>query len=109
MDKESLYLSEQVLGANPDFSTLWNFRREIFLHMKDEKYVLNICSSLTRFSLFVDITASLAPIIIIKETSIKHITFLSFWIILMVDNTVCTCGVALSQFDHIKDIFSSLI
>ena len=72
MDKESLYLSEQVLGANPDFSTLWNFRREIFLHMKDEKYVLNICSSLTRFSLFVDINASLAPIIIIREISIKH-------------------------------------
>lgn len=40
LDKESLSLSEQVLGANPDFSTLWNFRREIFLQMKDEKYVL---------------------------------------------------------------------
>lgn len=40
MDKESLFLTEQVLAANPDFSTLWNFRREIFLHMKDEKYVL---------------------------------------------------------------------
>ena len=40
MDKESLSLTEQVLAANPDFSTLWNFRREIFLHMKDEKYVL---------------------------------------------------------------------
>lgn len=75
MDKESLYLSEQVLGANPDFSTLWNFRREIFLHMKDEKYVLNICFPLTRFSLFVDINASLTPIIIIIETSIKHHIF----------------------------------
>lgn len=40
MDQESLSLTEQVLAANPDFSTLWNFRREIFLHMKDEKYVL---------------------------------------------------------------------
>ena len=39
MDKESLSLTEQVLAANPDFSTLWNFRREIFLHMKNEKYV----------------------------------------------------------------------
>ena len=39
MDKEALSLTEQVLGANPDFSTLWNFRREIFLHMKNEKYV----------------------------------------------------------------------
>ncbi|RMX40363.1 hypothetical protein pdam_00017495 [Pocillopora damicornis] len=36
MDKESLSLSEQVLAANPDFSTLWNFRREIFLHKRDE-------------------------------------------------------------------------
>lgn len=40
MDQESLSLTEQVLAANPDFSTLWNFRREIFLHMKDDKYVL---------------------------------------------------------------------
>ena len=39
MDQESLSLTEQVLVANPDFSTLWNFRREIFLLMKDEKYV----------------------------------------------------------------------
>ena len=37
MDKESLSLSEQVLAANPDFSTLWNFRREIFLHKRDKK------------------------------------------------------------------------
>ena len=37
MDKESLSLSEQVLSANPDYLTLWNFRREIFLHMKEEK------------------------------------------------------------------------
>lgn len=36
MDKEALSLTEQVLGGNPDFSTLWNFRREIFLHMKDD-------------------------------------------------------------------------
>ena len=40
LDQESLSLTEQVLATNPDFSTLWNFRREIFLHMKDEKYVL---------------------------------------------------------------------
>ncbi|KAL9974647.1 hypothetical protein ACROYT_G011708 [Oculina patagonica] len=36
MDKESLSLTEQVLAANPDFSTLWNFRREIFLFLKNE-------------------------------------------------------------------------
>ncbi|KAK2550991.1 Geranylgeranyl transferase type-2 subunit alpha [Acropora cervicornis] len=36
MDKESLSLSEQVLSANPDYLTLWNLRREIFLRMKEE-------------------------------------------------------------------------
>lgn len=46
MDQESLSLTEQVLAANPDFSTLWNFRREIFLHMKDENppdLLLKLC------------------------------------------------------------------
>lgn len=46
MDKESLSLTEQILAANPDFSTLWNFRREIFLHMKDENppdLLLQLC------------------------------------------------------------------
>ncbi|CAH3130023.1 unnamed protein product [Porites lobata] len=46
MDQESLSLTEQVLAANPDFSTLWNFRREIFLCMKDENppdLLLKLC------------------------------------------------------------------
>ncbi|KAJ7313167.1 hypothetical protein JRQ81_004441 [Phrynocephalus forsythii] len=36
LDKEALDLTSQVLGANPDFATLWNFRREIFLHLEKE-------------------------------------------------------------------------
>ncbi|KYO40687.1 geranylgeranyl transferase type-2 subunit alpha [Alligator mississippiensis] len=36
LDKEGLELTSQILGANPDFATLWNFRREIFLHLEEE-------------------------------------------------------------------------
>uniref|UniRef100_A0A8C8S1J4 Geranylgeranyl transferase type-2 subunit alpha n=1 Tax=Pelusios castaneus TaxID=367368 RepID=A0A8C8S1J4_9SAUR len=36
LDKEALELTNQILGANPDFATLWNFRREIFLHLEKE-------------------------------------------------------------------------
>ncbi|XP_029436471.1 geranylgeranyl transferase type-2 subunit alpha isoform X2 [Rhinatrema bivittatum] len=37
LDQEVLELTNQILGANPDFATLWNFRREIFLHLEKEK------------------------------------------------------------------------
>ncbi|XP_070810104.1 geranylgeranyl transferase type-2 subunit alpha isoform X1 [Pituophis catenifer annectens] len=37
LDKEGLELSNKVLGANPDFATLWNFRRETFLHLEKEE------------------------------------------------------------------------
>ena len=38
-DKEGLDVSGELLAANPDFYTLWNFRREVFLHLKEEQWV----------------------------------------------------------------------
>ncbi|EDO35525.1 predicted protein [Nematostella vectensis] len=35
-DEEALDLTEQILGVNPDVSTLWNFRREIFLKWRED-------------------------------------------------------------------------
>ncbi|KAK9398275.1 geranylgeranyl transferase type-2 subunit alpha [Crotalus adamanteus] len=37
LDKEALELTNQVLSANPDFATLWNFRREIVLRLEKEE------------------------------------------------------------------------
>ncbi|XP_067389174.1 geranylgeranyl transferase type-2 subunit alpha isoform X2 [Emydura macquarii macquarii] len=36
LDKEALELTNQILGANPNFATLWNCRREIILHLEEE-------------------------------------------------------------------------
>ncbi|XP_024079881.1 geranylgeranyl transferase type-2 subunit alpha-like [Terrapene carolina triunguis] len=36
LDKEALELTNQILGVNPDFATLWNFRREILLRLEPE-------------------------------------------------------------------------
>lgn len=33
MDEEALQLTQQLLLSNPDFSTLWNYRREILTHL----------------------------------------------------------------------------
>ncbi|CAG2180746.1 unnamed protein product, partial [Oppiella nova] len=33
-DSESLATSAQLVSVNPDFYTVWNFRREIINHMK---------------------------------------------------------------------------
>ncbi|KAL5022046.1 hypothetical protein ScPMuIL_001201 [Solemya velum] len=36
-DDEALKVSGEILYRNSDFSTMWNFRKEIFLHMNDNK------------------------------------------------------------------------
>lgn len=37
MDDEALQLTQQLLSSNPDFATLWNYRREILMHMETVK------------------------------------------------------------------------
>ncbi|MFT7809354.1 geranylgeranyl transferase type-2 subunit alpha [Arapaima gigas] len=34
LDEEALQLTQQLLSANPDFATLWNYRREILLYLE---------------------------------------------------------------------------
>lgn len=36
-DEEALNLTEQLLIANPDFYTMWNYRREMFEYFKKER------------------------------------------------------------------------
>nr|XP_033476751.1 geranylgeranyl transferase type-2 subunit alpha [Epinephelus lanceolatus] len=33
-DDEALLLTQQLLSSNPDFATLWNYRREILMHLE---------------------------------------------------------------------------
>lgn len=34
LDEEALQLTQQLLSSNPDFATLWNYRREILMHLE---------------------------------------------------------------------------
>ncbi|MEQ2212425.1 hypothetical protein XENOCAPTIV_030492, partial [Xenoophorus captivus] len=36
-DEEALQLTQQLLSSNPDFATLWNYRREILMHLETVK------------------------------------------------------------------------
>ncbi|KAG7228743.1 hypothetical protein INR49_008521 [Caranx melampygus] len=36
-DDEALQLTQQLLSSNPDFATLWNYRREILMHLESVK------------------------------------------------------------------------
>ncbi|XP_028301061.1 geranylgeranyl transferase type-2 subunit alpha isoform X1 [Gouania willdenowi] len=38
-DDEALQLTQQLLSSNPDFATLWNYRREILMHLETVKEV----------------------------------------------------------------------
>lgn len=44
MDDDALQLTQQLLSSNPDFATLWNYRREILMHMETVKLVISIFS-----------------------------------------------------------------
>lgn len=39
LDESVLELTSQILGANPDFATLWNCRREVLQQLEAQKYV----------------------------------------------------------------------
>ncbi|KAK3091238.1 hypothetical protein FSP39_018174, partial [Pinctada imbricata] len=36
-DEEGLKISGEILSVNPDFYTLWNYRKEAYLHLKDNR------------------------------------------------------------------------
>uniref|UniRef100_A0A3B4X660 Geranylgeranyl transferase type-2 subunit alpha n=1 Tax=Seriola lalandi dorsalis TaxID=1841481 RepID=A0A3B4X660_SERLL len=41
-DDEALQLTQQLLSSNPDFATLWNYRREILMHLETKDEVQKI-------------------------------------------------------------------
>lgn len=38
LDEEGLKISGEILAVNPDFYTLWNFRKEIFVSLQEKRY-----------------------------------------------------------------------
>lgn len=46
LDESVLELTSQILGANPDFATLWNCRREVLQQLETQKYVVVQVSAL---------------------------------------------------------------
>ena len=44
-DNELMALTEKLLGANPDFYTMWNIRKELFLSFKESRLVAKIFSA----------------------------------------------------------------
>lgn len=36
-DDGALQITQQLLSSNPDFGTLWNYRREILMHLETVK------------------------------------------------------------------------
>lgn len=53
MDDEALQLTQQLLSSNPDFATLWNYRREILMHMETVKLVISIFSLFSQNGVYV--------------------------------------------------------
>lgn len=51
LDESVLELTSQILGANPDFATLWNCRREVLQQLEAQKCVLVQCPRKTTFAL----------------------------------------------------------
>lgn len=54
LDDEGLSITGQMLAANPDIYTLWNFRREIILHMRTEKSESDFTTLMENELLFVE-------------------------------------------------------
>ncbi|XP_052232388.1 geranylgeranyl transferase type-2 subunit alpha-like isoform X3 [Dreissena polymorpha] len=47
-DDEVLQLTGQILQLNSDFSTLWNYRKEVFLYYKETKSEVEMCDIYTQ-------------------------------------------------------------
>ncbi|XP_075425149.1 geranylgeranyl transferase type-2 subunit alpha isoform X2 [Ascaphus truei] len=43
LDREALGITSQILALNPDFATLWNLRREIFLQLRTSSSEEEMC------------------------------------------------------------------